>query len=64
VLKTHKTPADQRNRSNHLLGKSVANLIDCARQTGCWVASSDVTGTSSNLMSWGCTAIVTLQGAS
>lgn len=39
--------------------KSLANLIDRARQTGCWVASSDVTGTSGDLMSWGCTAIVT-----
>ncbi len=42
--------------------KSLANLIDRARQTGCWVASSDVTGTSGNLMSWGCTAIVTPEG--
>jgi len=42
--------------------KSVENLIDRARQTGCWVASSDVTGTSGNLMSWGCTAIVTPEG--
>ncbi|MFL0587737.1 carbon-nitrogen hydrolase family protein [Sphingomonas olei] len=42
--------------------KSVANLIDRARQTGCWVASSDVTGTSGNLMSWGCSAIVTPEG--
>lgn len=43
--------------------KSLANLIDRARQTGCWVASSDVTGTSGNLMSWGCTAIVTPDGS-
>ncbi|MGJ3628555.1 carbon-nitrogen hydrolase family protein [Sphingomonas sp. MMS24-JH45] len=43
--------------------KSLANLIDRARQTGCWVASSDVTGTSGNLMSWGCTAIVTPEGS-
>lgn len=42
--------------------KSLANLIDRARQTGCWVASSDVTGSSGHLMSWGCTAIVTPEG--
>jgi predicted amidohydrolase len=42
--------------------KSIANLIDRARQTGCWVVSSDVTGTSGDLMSWGCTAIVTPDG--
>lgn len=43
--------------------KSLANLIDRAHQTGCWVASSDVTGTSGNLMSWGCTVIVTPEGS-
>lgn len=43
--------------------KSVANLIDRARQTGCWVASSDVAGTLGGLMSWGCTAIVTPEGS-
>lgn len=43
--------------------KSLANLIDCARQTGCWVASADVTGASGNLISWGCTAIVTPEGS-
>ncbi|WP_189677767.1 carbon-nitrogen hydrolase family protein [Sphingomonas glacialis] len=42
--------------------KSLANLIDRARQTGCWVASSDVTGTFGNLVSYGCTAIVTPEG--
>jgi predicted amidohydrolase len=43
--------------------KSLVNLIDRARQTGCWVASSDVAGTSGDLMSWGCTAIVTPDGS-
>jgi len=43
--------------------KSLANLIDRARQTGCWVASADVTGTSGNLVSHGCTAIVTPEGS-
>lgn len=43
--------------------RSLANLIDRARQTGCWVASSDVAGTSDTLMSWGCTAIVTPDGS-
>lgn len=42
--------------------KSLANLIDRARQTGCWVASADVAGASGNLMSWGCTAIMTPEG--
>jgi len=43
--------------------KSLANLIDRARQTGCWVASADVTGMSANLVSYGCTAIVTPEGS-
>ncbi|WP_010215136.1 carbon-nitrogen hydrolase family protein [Sphingomonas sp. PAMC 26621] len=43
--------------------KSLANLIDRARQTGCWVASSDVTGTSGDLVSYGCSAIVTPDGS-
>jgi predicted amidohydrolase len=43
--------------------KSLANLIDRARQTGCWVASADVTGTWGNLVSYGCTAIVTPEGS-
>jgi predicted amidohydrolase len=42
--------------------KSLANLIDRARQTRCWVASADVTGMSGNLVSYGCTAIVTPEG--
>jgi predicted amidohydrolase len=42
--------------------KSLANLIDRARQTGCWIASSDVTGASGNLLSYGCTAILSPEG--
>lgn len=42
--------------------KSVANLIQRARQTKCWVASSDVTGTFEGRLSYGCTAIVTPDG--
>jgi predicted amidohydrolase len=42
--------------------KSLANLIDRARQTGCWIASSDVTGESEALLSYGCTAIVAPDG--
>lgn len=42
--------------------KSLANLVDRARQTGCWVASSDVTGAADGRMSFGCTAIVAPDG--
>lgn len=42
--------------------KSLANLIARARQTRCWVASSDVTGVSENLLSYGCTAIIAPDG--
>lgn len=42
--------------------KSLANLIDRARQTNCWIASSDVTGPSDGLLSYGCTAIVAPDG--
>lgn len=42
--------------------KSLANLVDRARQTGCWIASSDVAGSSGDLLSYGCTAIVSPDG--
>lgn len=42
--------------------KSLANLVDRARQTNCWIASSDVTGESNGLLSYGCTAIVAPSG--
>ena len=42
--------------------KSLDNLVDRARQTGCWIASSDVTGASDGLLSYGCTAIVAPDG--
>lgn len=42
--------------------KSLANLINRARQTGCWIASSDVTGALDGRLSYGCTAIVTPDG--
>lgn len=42
--------------------KSLANLIDRARQTGCWIVSSDVTGASEAMLSYGCTAIVAPDG--
>ena len=42
--------------------RSLANLVDRARQTGCWIASSDVTGASDGLLSYGCTAIVAPDG--
>lgn len=43
--------------------KSLANLIDRARQTGCRVVSADVTGTLGDLVSYRCTAIVTPEGS-
>lgn len=43
--------------------KSIANLVDRARQTGCWIASSDVAGVSGDRMSYGCTAIVAPDGS-
>lgn len=42
--------------------KSLVNLVDRARQTNCWVASSDVTGRAGGLLSYGCTAIVAPSG--
>lgn len=42
--------------------KSLANLVDRARQTGCWIASSDVTDAAEGLLSYGCTAIVAPDG--
>ena len=42
--------------------KSLANLTNRARETGCWIVSSDVTGTSGDLLSYGCTAIVAPDG--
>lgn len=43
--------------------RSVANLQARARQTGCWVASADVTGVEEGLVSHGCTMIVAPDGA-
>jgi predicted amidohydrolase len=42
--------------------RSLANLVARARQTRCWIASSDVTGASDGLLSYGCTAIVAPDG--
>ena len=42
--------------------KSMLNLINRARQTGCWIASSDVTGEFGDLLSYGCTAIIAPDG--
>lgn len=42
--------------------KSLANLIARARQTNCWIASSDVTGVADGLLSYGCTVIVAPDG--
>ena len=38
--------------------RSIGNLIARARETRCWVVSSDVVGTSGGQVSFGCTAIV------
>ncbi|MDH7975047.1 carbon-nitrogen hydrolase family protein [Sphingomonas sp. AR_OL41] len=43
--------------------RSIANLQARARQTGCWVASADVTGTGEGVISHGCTMIVATDGA-
>jgi len=42
--------------------RSIANLQARARQTGCWIASADVTGTLGDRISHGCTAIVNPAG--
>jgi 5-aminopentanamidase len=42
--------------------KSLSNLVARARQTGCWIASADVTGYVGDLISYGCTAIVAPDG--
>lgn len=42
--------------------RSLANLVDRARQTGCWIASSDVMGTSGDVLSFGCTVIIAPNG--
>jgi predicted amidohydrolase len=42
--------------------RSIGNLVARARETGCWVVSSDVTGTCGGQVSFGCTAIVSPAG--
>jgi predicted amidohydrolase len=42
--------------------RSIGNLVARARETGCWVVSSDVAGTCGEQMSFGCTAIVSPAG--
>ncbi len=42
--------------------KSIANLVARARETGCWVASADVTGRHGGLVSHGCSAIIAPDG--
>lgn len=42
--------------------KSLANLVDRARQTDCWIASADVAGASDGLLGYGCTAIIAPDG--
>ena len=42
--------------------RSVGNLIARARETGCWVISSDVAGTCGDRVSLGCTAMVSPAG--
>lgn len=43
--------------------KSIENLQARARETGCWVVSSDVTGECPGKMSYGCTAVVQPDGS-
>jgi predicted amidohydrolase len=42
--------------------RSIANLVARARETGCWVVSSDVTGSCGDRVSLGCTAIISPAG--
>jgi predicted amidohydrolase len=42
--------------------KSIGNLQARARQTGCWIASADVTGAAGDYISFGCSAIVSPAG--
>lgn len=42
--------------------KSPENLVARARETGCWVVSSDVVGEANNWLSYGCSLIVSPQG--
>jgi predicted amidohydrolase len=42
--------------------RSIENLQARARQTGCWIASADVSGSYDGLISHGCTAIVAPDG--
>jgi 5-aminopentanamidase len=42
--------------------RSIGNLVARARETGCWVVSSDVAGTCGGQVSFGCTAIVSPAG--
>lgn len=48
--------------AEHWREKSLVNLMDRARQNGCWIASSDVTGTANGMQSYGCTVIVAPTG--
>jgi predicted amidohydrolase len=43
-------------------GRSLGNLVARARETGCWVISSDVAGACGTRTSLGCTAIVSPDG--
>jgi predicted amidohydrolase len=42
--------------------RSIDTLQACARQTGCWVASADVTGCHGQSISYGCAVIVSPDG--
>ena len=42
--------------------RSIGNVVARARETGCWVVSSDVAGACGTRISLGCTAIVSPQG--
>ncbi|MBJ6120708.1 nitrilase-related carbon-nitrogen hydrolase [Sphingomonas mollis] len=41
----------------------MANLVDYARQTSCYVTSSDVTGACDDRISYGCSVIVAPDGS-
>jgi 5-aminopentanamidase len=51
-----------RQKAGNWRQKSVANLIDRARQTGCWITSADVIGGTGDSLSYGCTMVVNPDG--
>lgn len=49
-------------KANAYRDKHIQNLIDRAKDTSCWIVSSDVVASSNNSVGYGCTAIVSPLG--